>query len=604
MNYSEKNKFMGGLFGRRRGGNVTIVNDNSALIRQLIASNEENHKRFMALMEESEKSHKEYMKILSDEIQHTKDQNQKIINELKEDFRRKGEEYENKKRQKKEKKELRQKEVNKQLLNEINDSKAFILKDCENEFDKMKDIYCLKEINNIKISDDIEELFLELFDSENVSKIFLQKILESIKNFKYNKKINSYNIQIIGRTGVGKSTLINTLLRTEVANTSFGRIGTHETQEFSCIKYPFIKFIDTRGTELSSSNNINIVEENTLNYIKKRLSEKDPNKTIHCLFYCLNANRFEDIEADVVLKLRKKYKNGNLPIIIVYTQNYFEEDFEQMRDYINVKLKKNNETEIGEKIEDINFVGILAKKKGKINPFGLDKLLEYLKSKAKKAFLIATINMIKKYCKDLVEILLNQTLNQILSNLDDFLPKEKESINDNILFETLKNVFFQFVPQNENTLSEKGENFLRKTAKKLSLEILDIQKNKLKEFSKDFSEKIGLEIEKAQYNVINQNLGVKVNIKQFSSFQKEGENDLENLLKDKSIKYSNVNFAKYIVEKSSIKFKSLFKENIDEIIENEKDINDLISSLNNNISEEITYKIDELIDEIKIYQKQ
>ena len=25
---------MGGLFGRRRGGNVTIVNDNSALIRQ------------------------------------------------------------------------------------------------------------------------------------------------------------------------------------------------------------------------------------------------------------------------------------------------------------------------------------------------------------------------------------------------------------------------------------------------------------------------------------------------------------------------------------------------------------------------------------------
>ena len=63
-------------------------------------------------MEESEKSHKEYMKILSDEIQHTKEQNQKVINELKEDFRRKDEEYENKKRQKKEKKELRQKEVN------------------------------------------------------------------------------------------------------------------------------------------------------------------------------------------------------------------------------------------------------------------------------------------------------------------------------------------------------------------------------------------------------------------------------------------------------------------------------------------------------------
>jgi len=40
-------------------------------------------------MEQSEKSHKEYMKILSDEIQHTKEQNQKILNELKEDLKKK-----------------------------------------------------------------------------------------------------------------------------------------------------------------------------------------------------------------------------------------------------------------------------------------------------------------------------------------------------------------------------------------------------------------------------------------------------------------------------------------------------------------------------------
>ena len=57
---------MGNLFGRRREGS-----DNSALIRALIASNEANHRKFLALMEQSEKSHKEYMKILSDEIQHT-----------------------------------------------------------------------------------------------------------------------------------------------------------------------------------------------------------------------------------------------------------------------------------------------------------------------------------------------------------------------------------------------------------------------------------------------------------------------------------------------------------------------------------------------------
>ena len=67
-----------------------------------------------------------------------------------------------------------------------------------------------------------------------------------------------------------------------------------------------------------------------------------------------------------------------------------------MKKYINVKLKKNNETEIGEKVTDINFVGVVAKKKSNIKPNGLDKLLNYLKLKAKNAFLVAIINMIKK----------------------------------------------------------------------------------------------------------------------------------------------------------------------------------------------------------------
>jgi len=590
---------MGNLFGRRRGGS-----DNSALIRALIASNEANHRKFLALMEQSEKSHKEYMKILSDEIQHTKEQNQKILSELKEDLKKKDEEYENKKKLKKEKKELKQKQANQQLIEEINFTKDLILKDCESEFDNMKNIYCMKEIEKIRINEDLEELYLGLFESENIGQLFLKNILEEIKKFKFNKKINNYNIQIIGKTGVGKSTLVNTLLRTEVASTTFGRIGTHETQEFSCIKYPFIKFIDTRGTELSSSNNIDKVQENTLNYIEKRLSEKDPNKTIHCLFYCINANRFEDIEADVLLKLRQKYKNGNLPIIIVYTQNYFEEDFEEMKKYINVKLKKNNETEIGEKVTDINFVGVVAKKKSNIKPNGLDKLLNYLKLKAKNAFLIAIINMIKKYCIDFMEIILNQTLNNILSNINVFLPTENNKFDESILFNTIKNVFLEFVPQNEQNLSELGENLLKNTAKKLSLEIIEIHQKKLKEFAKDYSEKIGLEIEKAQYNVINQNLGVKLNIKEYSYFKNEGKNSLENSLKNKSIEYAYINYAKKICEKSAIKFKSLFKESLQEIIEKEKEINDIILSLNNNISEDITHKIDELIEEIKIYQNQ
>ena len=76
-------------------------------------------------------------------------------------------------------------------------------------------------------------------------------------------------------------------------------------------------------------------------------------------------------------------------------------------------------------------------------------------------------------------------------------------------------MFFEFVPliDLEQSLTENWENILQKLAKKLSLEINEIHKKKLKEFTSEYSEKIGLEIDRVQYNLINQNLDVKLNIK-------------------------------------------------------------------------------------------
>ena len=585
---------MGGLFGGRRS-------DFSGVIKALRESDRASQRRFLEIMEQNRKCHEEYMKKLNEQFNKIQEENDRIKKEYRDELKKKEEEYENKKREKKEKKELKKKQANEQLVKDINISKDSILKECENDFDDRKDFYCLEEIEKIKISDDIEELFIELFQSENIKQIFLNIILEKIKLFEYNKKINCYNIQIIGKTGVGKSTLINALLRNEVAPTSFGKIGTYQTEEYTSDKFPFIKFIDTRGTELNPLNNINKVKENTLNYIEKKLGEKEPNKTIHCLLYCINSNRFEDIESEVLLSLRKKYKNGNLPIIIVYTQNYFEDDFEQMKKYINIKLKENHETEIGENVEDINIVGVLAKKKSKLKPFGLDKLLNYLKIKANKSFLIATINMVKQYCIKIVEILVTDAYNKLLSNINIFLSSENSE--DTIIYNALKFIFFEYAPKNDSKLTEIGEKILKKIDKRFSIIINDIHKKELSKFAKENSEKIGLEIDKTQFNVMNQNLGVKLNIKEYSQFQREAKNDLENILEKKSIKYSKINFAKIIYEKTALKFKVLFKEAIGEIIENEKEINDLILNLNNNISEDITNKIDNLIEEIKSYQE-
>ena len=304
---------IGEIFGGRRdkdrGGNNFDINE-------LIEIEKSREKQFRDLMEENQRHFEEKMGLLNDEINSIKERNNKIIQDLKDEIKKKEEEYKNKELERKAKKENKQKQANEQLINDINSSRNSILQEIEKEFDDLQDIYCVTEIEkNIKISDELEELYLNLFQSENISQLFLNIILEKIKSFNFNKKISCYNIQIIGATGVGKSTLINTLLRKKLSPTSFGRIGTFKTDEYFTDKFPFIRFIDTRGIELSNTNNIEVVKENTLDYIEKRLSEEDPNRTIHCLLYCIQGNRFQNIEKEVLCELRKNIEMEIYPLL-------------------------------------------------------------------------------------------------------------------------------------------------------------------------------------------------------------------------------------------------------------------------------------------------
>ena len=308
--------------------------------------------------------------------------------------------------------------------------------------------------------------------------------------------------------------------------------------------------------------------------------------------------------------MRKKYKDGNLPIIIVYTQNNDVELFREMKSYINNALKENTNTQLGDKEEDINLVGILAKKKENIingerlrptKPFGLDKLLMFLKLKAKRAFIIATINMIKQYCLDNAILLLENILKELLKNMNYFLSKENDF--NTILNDVIKNIFIKFVPIENFNFGNNSEENLKNAVKMWTEKINKIHKKNLEKFLLEASEKISTQVDKTQYNVICQNSGVVLpNIKDHEQHTKEGKDELKEKLELKSSIYAIKNFAKKLYISAVSKFKILFKESIMFIIENEKEINDFIMEKNNNISEEITSKIDNLINEIKMYQ--
>ena len=130
---------MGGLFGRKRS-------DYSGIISALRESDRASQNRFLAMMEQNRKSHEEYLKKLNEELKKIQEENDRIKTEYRETIKKQEEEYEKKEREKKEKKELKRKQANEQLIKDINISKDSTLKEFEKNFDDMKDIYCLKEI--------------------------------------------------------------------------------------------------------------------------------------------------------------------------------------------------------------------------------------------------------------------------------------------------------------------------------------------------------------------------------------------------------------------------------------------------------------------------
>ena len=79
-------------------------------------------------------------------------------------------------------------------------------------------------------------------DTDKMAQQLIDTVNDKIKNLK------TLNIIIIGKSGVGKSTLINTLFRGNFAETGLGRPVTSEIRKLSKKDYP-LSIYDTPGFE-------------------------------------------------------------------------------------------------------------------------------------------------------------------------------------------------------------------------------------------------------------------------------------------------------------------------------------------------------------------
>lgn len=127
-------------------------------------------------------------------------------------------------------------------------------------------------------------------------------------------EMGRFNLAIFGKTGVGKSTLINAVFGREVAETGVGKPVTMEKHLY-LHDSGFLGLLDTRGLEVGRDTEALVKELGTY---MKTMRKQPRSEQIHVAWYCVRSmdRRFEDTEADFIRRIDEL----GLPVIVTLTQ--------------------------------------------------------------------------------------------------------------------------------------------------------------------------------------------------------------------------------------------------------------------------------------------
>lgn len=180
-------------------------------------------------------------------------------------------------------------------------------------------------------------------NTDKIAEECIKAINEKIRNLK------TLNIIVAGKTGVGKSTLINAVFREDLAETGMGKPVTTHMRKISKRDFP-LNIYDTRGFELGKDAQKEVKQE-VLETIRQSLALNDVNKAIHCIWYCINtaSNRIEQEEIDWLKDFSKENQLTQVPVIIVLTQSFSKKKAQELRNMI-----------LDENIDVVQVVPVLA----------------------------------------------------------------------------------------------------------------------------------------------------------------------------------------------------------------------------------------------------
>jgi len=497
-----------------------IVEQNEQLKKEIDRLEKENNLRECQYLEEKKATKERFLNIENQRLQEKKEHNERL--RTMENERHRDREEANKKivnfeKERKRERELYTERLNtfekdleqsKQKIEEYENQKKILKqneKQAEKEFlsDNNQIYHDYFEKNKSIISSEIEIKLKKLID-ENISLdeinediiskiVMVEKYVKILREFIEDKitnlnneniNINSFNIIILGNTGVGKSTLLNTVLKEKLAETKFGdRCTMGVPKAYESEKAKGIRIWDSRGIE-NGKYNLETAFNDIKNTIDSLIKENDPDKFIHCIWFCIKSNRFTDEEAENLMKCYDSYIE-KLPIIVVFTQSDNQKHTEKMIEIVKAKLDKDRKLNgfDGKGGNDIKILKVLAEDYendfGIVKSFGIHNLMEQTYESAKIGIERACTHSVMEQGKEI----LKEEFNEIIKKL-----KEKKFGNKNEIKEK----------ENENIIENEEPNnildkYLNEGKKKNYLSINDIDNfdyNNFRKFSKLFSREI------------------------------------------------------------------------------------------------------------------
>lgn len=185
---------------------------------------------------------------------------------------------------------------------------------------------------------------------------------------KENKELKKVNLLVVGKSGTGKSTLINTVFSEEMVRTGVGKPVTNQISLIEKDDFP-VRIYDTVGFEIGSlgfdiKDVVKSFKRNPVQQlIKKVQSTETQDDDIHVVWYVISGSgsRIESAEIAFI----KWMVEQKIPVIIVLTKSY---------DVVEANLLK-------EKIEQLvsvskKIVVVLAKETENQSSFGVEELIQ------------------------------------------------------------------------------------------------------------------------------------------------------------------------------------------------------------------------------------